>query len=105
MSEETPRRLTVNDPVDLETLEKFNQLEGARQEIASRFLEIEQERVRLLSAVHQVDQQHRRLFEKVLLDRGLQPNVPIDIESTTGKITIRDEKTPEPGASGAPAQV
>lgn len=103
MSEENPRRLTANDPVDLETLEKFNQLEGARQDIASRFLEIEQERVRLLSAAHQVDQQHRRLFEKVLVDRGLAPNTPLDIEATTGKITIREAKKAENSPPESPA--
>lgn len=102
MSEEiNPRKLSITDPVDLDTLQKFNQLESARHDIALRFLEIEQERVRLLSAAHQVDQQHRRLFEKVLIERGLQPSTPVDIDSTTGAIKLRETKTAE---TEAPAE-
>jgi hypothetical protein len=95
MSEETPRKLTVDDPVDLEGLERFNKLESARHEVALRLLEIEQERVRLLGAAHEVDKQTQRLFEKILLDRGLKPNSPVDINSTTGKITVRTPPKPE----------
>lgn len=95
MSEETPRKLTIEDPVDLEGLERFNKLESARHEVALRLLEIEQERVRLLGAAHEVDKQTQRLFEKILLDRGLKPNFPVDINSTTGKITVRQPPKPE----------
>jgi hypothetical protein len=82
-------KLTVQDPVSLDVLKEFNQLEAARHDIALRLLELEQERVRLLAAAHQVGKQHERLFEKVLVDRGLTPTTPVDIDSTTGIIKVR----------------
>ena len=81
-------KLTINDPVSLEVLQEFNQLEAARHDIAMRLLALEQERVRLLAAAHQVDKQHERMFEKVLVDRGVAPNVPVEIDHTTGHVTL-----------------
>jgi len=100
--ETTPKavKLTVQDPVSQESLKEFNQLEAARHEIALRLLELEQERVRLLAAAHKVGQQHERLFEKVLVDRGLTPTTPVDIDSTTGIIKVREPVKP---AETAPA--
>jgi hypothetical protein len=97
MADETPRKqqLTLDDPVDTETLQKFNKLEVARHELGARMLEIEQEKIRILGAAHQVDQQSQRLFEQVLLDRGIKPNAPVDIDSTTGKVTMRGAQKPE----------
>lgn len=97
MTDTTPQKLTANDPVDSDLLKQFNQLESARHEAGLRMLDLEQEKVRLLAAAHQIDQQHRRLFEKVLVDRGLPPTTPVDIDSTTGKVTVR---TPEPTPVG-----
>lgn len=99
--EAKPQRLTLNDPVPLETLQQFNQLESARVEIAMRVLELEQERVRLLAGAHQLDQQQRRMFEKVLVERGLQANTPVDIDSTTGQLKLREPEKAEPEAPAA----
>lgn len=84
--------LTPSDPVAPEILGKFSELDGARLELGFRLLEIEQERVRILAAAHQVDQQRHRLFEQVLVERGLQPGTPLSINDKTGEITIIDRK-------------
>ena len=100
MSEDAkPRKLTPNDPVDAETLAQFSKLDSARIDLAMRLMEIEQDRVRLLSAAHTVDQQTRRLFEKVLVDRGFPPTAPIDIDPTTGQIKVRAPAPQEPPAA------
>lgn len=85
---ETKQPLTPNDPVSPETLKKFEELDSARYELASRLLDLEQERVRLLAAAHQVDQQRQRLFEKVLLERGLDPATAVSINDKTGAINV-----------------
>lgn len=84
---------TIKDPVKAETLAKFGELDNARYELGFRLLEIEQERVRLLAAAHQVDQQRQRLFEEVLLERGLEPGTPVSINDKTGEIKILERKT------------
>ena len=85
---ESKQALTANDPVSQETLKKFEELDGARYELGLRLLDLEQERVRILSAAHQVDQQRQRLFEQVLVERGLQPTTQISINDTTGEIKV-----------------
>jgi len=108
MSTETEtKRLSAEDPVDKATLDKLAELENARFQIGGQLLEIEQERVRLLAAAHQVDQQRQRLFEKVLLDRGLPPNAGVEINSSTGILKIHSlpgVHVPAPVPPGAPAQ-
>lgn len=85
---ETKQPLTPNDPVSQDVIKKFEELDGARYELGLRMLELEQERVRVLSAAHQVDQQRQRLFEQVLVERGLQPSTPVSINDKTGEIKI-----------------
>ena len=85
---EPTKKLTVDDPVDLETLNQFNKLEAARYEIGNQLLSIEQERVRLLSAAHRVDEQRQRTFERVLVERGLAPSTQVEVDSTTGQLKL-----------------
>lgn len=86
--ESKPQKLTVNDPVTPEVLASFNQLEEARLSIASRLLQLEQTRVKLLAGAHQVDQQQQRLFEQVLVERGLSPASEVSIDSNTGVLQL-----------------
>lgn len=85
---EEPRRLTVQDPVDPDTLAKFSALDTARYEIGDQFLELEQEKIRLLAAAHQIDTQKKRLFERVLVERGIEPTAKVSIEPKTGEISV-----------------
>jgi hypothetical protein len=80
--------LTPSDPVPADVLAKFSELDSARYELGFRLLELEQERVRILAAAHQVDQQRQRLFEQVLVERGLQPGTAVSINDKTGEINV-----------------
>ncbi len=100
MSQEK-RPLTIEDPVDAETLEQFRQLQETRQRFADSLLSLEQEKIQLLAAVKKVDDQRNRLFESCLVDRGLPPNAKIEIDGRSGKIKRTSEESPEP----APAPV
>ncbi len=88
MADETTRKLTLDDPVDAETLAQFNKLETARYEIGSQLLDLEQDRVRLLAAAHRVDEQRQRTFERILLERGLPPNTQVVVDSQTGRLQV-----------------
>lgn len=84
--------LTPSDPVQPDVLAKFAELDAARYELGFRMLELEQEKVRLLAAAHQADQQRLRLFEQVLVERGLQPGTPVSINDKTGEIKLLERK-------------
>lgn len=86
MSTNTPAeaKLTINDPIDAETLQKFSQLQMSRVQVAERLLDLEQEKVRTMRAAAQIDTERQRLFETVLVARGLPPNFPVEIDAKTG---------------------
>lgn len=87
MSEET-KKLSVNDPVDAVSRKRLEDLAAARYEFGERLLELEQEKVKLLVAANRVDEERGRLFEKLLVDRGLSPTTPVEIEAQTGAIKL-----------------
>jgi len=100
MSGET-KKLTPSDPVDPETRKKLEELGAARFDIAERLLEMEQDKVKLLVAANRVDEERGRLFEKVLMDRGLSPTTPVEIEAQTGNIRVLRPQAPQPAAPEA----
>lgn len=87
MSEET-KKLTPNDPVDAATRKKLEELGAARYDVADKLLELEQEKVKILVAANRIDEERNRIFEKILMDRGLPPTTPIEIEAQTGNIRL-----------------
>lgn len=90
-SAEEKKPLTVRDPVDPETLEQFRQLQDARQHMAETLLSMEQEKIQLLAAVKKVDDQMHRLFEGVLVARGLPPDTKVEIDGKTGRIVVEEK--------------
>ena len=94
MSDEA-KKLTPNDPVDASTRKKLEELGAARYDVADKLLEIEQEKVKILVAANRIDEERNRIFEKILMDRGLPPTTPIEIEAQTGNIRLlRPLQTP-----------
>lgn len=87
MSEETTK-LSVNDPVAPEARKTLEELAAARYEFGERLLELEQEKVRIMVAANRVDEERGRLFEKILMERGLPPNTPVEIEAQTGVLKV-----------------
>jgi hypothetical protein len=77
-----PKKLTPNDPVPAEVIKRFHDLEEARGNIGLQLLSLEQNKIRLLAVVHQLDEQKQRMFEQVLMERGLPPETQVEINST-----------------------
>jgi hypothetical protein len=104
MANENPqpaqKRLTLDDPVGKEALDKLAELEQAEVNAAMQLLALEQEKVKLLAVGRRVDDERHKVFEKLLMERGLAPNAPATIDATTGKISL--VKVPGPQAQPAP---
>jgi len=92
--EKTEKKLTVNDPVDAETLLRIGELTGARYDVGERMLDLEQAKVSLLVTAKQIDDEKARLFNKILLERGLPPNTPVELNSDTGAIVVHQRPAP-----------
>jgi len=85
---QSPKNLTVADPVPMEVLGQFSKLDEARFNLGGRLLLIEQDRVRILAAAHRIDEQKQRLFEQILMERGLPITTQVEIDSKTGILTL-----------------
>jgi hypothetical protein len=90
-NESNQPQLTLSDPIDPDTIKRFQQLQSSRLQIADHLLGMEQEKVRLLRAAQNVEAERQRLFEGVLLARGLPPNFPVEIDALTGVIKPIEE--------------
>jgi hypothetical protein len=84
----TDQKLTLDDPMTAETLGQFQQFAQSRATLAEQFFDLETEKVRIMVAIGQLDKEKTRLFEKELLDRGLTPTTPVEVDASTGKITL-----------------
>ena len=75
---------TQGTPVSKEVLQELKQLQQNRQSIGEHLLDLEVERVRLLAAVQRLDSEKIRIFEGILMERGLPPNAVVEIDAETG---------------------
>jgi phosphoenolpyruvate-protein kinase (PTS system EI component) len=96
-------KLTIADPVAPETLAKFAELQTARLQAAERLLDLEQDKIRVLRAASSIDTERQKLFEEVLIARGLSPTAVVEINAQTGLITPVGSPPPSP-APEAPAE-
>lgn len=90
------RRLTPEDPVSMEQLNRLRLLQESRLDISDRFLTLEQEKVKLLAAARRVDEEKQRVFEGLLLERGLPPDATVEIDASTGNLKVLG--SPEPSS-------
>lgn len=91
---EPKKQLTVSDPVDPQTLQALGQITEAMTDAAHRGMELDIERVRTVRQYNQLDVEKNRLFERVLLERGIAPTTPVTIDPKTGVITIAAKSEP-----------
>lgn len=89
-NEPEKKRLTINDPIEAEIRARFTSLHETRLQIANRNLDLELEKIRLMRAATSVDTERQKLFENVLIERGLPPNFPVEIDASTGIIKAID---------------
>lgn len=99
--QQTPPRLTQTDPVSQDQLKRLQLLQESHTDIAVRFLTLENEKVKLLAASRRLDDEKQRIFESILIERGLAPDVPVEIDATNGQIRVLSN-TAEPAQPPAP---
>lgn len=93
----TERRLTINDPVSQETVQQLRQIQAAQADLGLELLRLEQRRIQVLAVAKKLDEQHQRVFQGVLVERGLDPTTPVELDGTSGKITLK--KSPDAEAA------
>jgi hypothetical protein len=91
MSNDEKKRLTIEDPVPREVLAEFQEIREAQLRLAEQNMFLDREKVRLLAANNKLDQQQQRLFETILVDRGIAPGTPVELDAGSGKLTLKGE--------------
>ncbi len=85
----TPRgRVTLEDPVGKKMLDRLAELEATETDAALKLMALKQEETKLVALGRHVEDERLRIFGKLLVDRGFQPDTPATIDAATGKITI-----------------
>lgn len=94
MNDQDPKRLTVNDPVSREELDRITQLDAARAGIAEKNLLLDQEKVNLIAAARRLESEYKEAFNKILVERGLPTDTLININMKTGDIRLQQQEDP-----------
>ena len=94
----TEQKLPTDSPIDTETLKRFEELQTLRIQLADKLLDLEQEKIRTIRAATSVDMEKQKLFESVLVSRGLPPNHPVEVDAKTGLIKLLEPLKAAPEA-------
>lgn len=94
------KRLTADDPVERDVLEQLRELQESRSRIADNLLDLEQSKIQLLASAKRVDDQRGRIFQAILVSRGLSPALSVEIDARSGKL-ILDDPPPSPSPPSA----
>ena len=80
--------LTAETPVAPEVLARLSKLQDGYQGMASHLAEMELAKIRLLVRIRTMVEERDRIIEQELVARGLAPNTQVQIDDTTGAITV-----------------
>jgi hypothetical protein len=92
MSDEDRKKLTPSDPVPPEVLHELTSLEEAHYTVGMKLLTLEEDKIGLLAASRQITIQKKRVFEAILMERGMEPTLNVEIDHKTGKINVLDPR-------------
>lgn len=92
-------RLTINDPVDKRALVLLTQLREAKTQMALQLVDIEQRKIHILGAIKRVDEQTQKVFDAILVDRGIAPGTPVELDGNTGAIKLINQPPAGPKTS------
>jgi hypothetical protein len=85
------KQLSLEDPVDPGTMAQLSRIHQSQAQIAERLARMELEKVRLMRAFSGMDTEQQKIFDDLLISRGLPPNLPVEITAGTGKIKLRGD--------------
>lgn len=88
------KRLTLEDPAAEEVVQKFQQIEEAQASIGMELLRLEKRRIFLLASSKRLEEEHGRLFGMLLIERGLAPNLAVELDVKTRRLTLKEEPKP-----------
>lgn len=86
----TPRKLTILDPVDMQTLQNLGALTATQSDLSSKAVELQLEYLNVIGTVRRIIQERNQLFGTLLSERGLDPRTLVNIDQN-GVMTLLTE--------------
>lgn len=96
------KRLTLEDPVSPEIIQSFRQIQEAQTNVAMEMMALEERKIQLLAGNKKLREQHERLFQAILVERGLPPVTPAELDGKTGKIVLKVPAQAPPPSEAKP---
>ncbi len=91
------KRLSPEDPVDEATLVALARLRDVRLTLGAQLMDLELQKIQLLSSVKRIDEQNQRMFDEILVSRGLPPGTAVELDGPSGRLkVIRPEPAEAP---------
>jgi hypothetical protein len=91
---ESPKTVPVETPVQKESLDRLRDMEITRTRLGHQLIDLENEKISILAAARRIDDERNKLFQVLLMERGLAPNTPASIDPETGVLTVLQQKPP-----------
>lgn len=84
------KQLTIEDPVPKDMVQRFHQIRAAQADCGLELLALEERKIQLLAANKKLREQHDRLFQGLLVERGLSPQTSVELDAETGKLILTE---------------
>lgn len=81
-------KLTLDDPVDPSVLEKLDQLDLTWSALAHKNAILDRDKIQIMASMKRVEEERVRVFEALLIERGLSPNTLVNIDPATRLIKV-----------------
>lgn len=92
---EKPKTVPVETPVPKESLGRLRDLEVTRTRLGHQLIDLENEKISILATARRIDDERNKLFQVLLMERGLPPNTPASIDPETGVLTVLQQPPTE----------
>ena len=69
-------------------MKRIGEITQRRWALGELNLDLDQEKVKILVESRKLDDERKTIFAKVLSERGLAPNIPVEVDPESGKIEL-----------------
>jgi len=101
---QTSKRLTLQDPVGKDVLDKLAELEMSDAQSALNLMDLVQEKVHLVAVGRRIREEKNKIFQKILMERGLPPVASVTIDKDTGRLTLNEPQVMPPSPTPSVGQ-
>jgi lipase chaperone LimK len=86
--DEKKEETTKEQPVPQEVIDRLDELDRVRSRLGQQLLDLENERISILATSRKLDEERGKIFQALLVERGLSPDTPVRIDPKTRVLSV-----------------